>query len=263
MQQGVWVGVCLLAAAAVGGSAASAQQGGEDELSRTILALDAAFWTAYNTCDVAAMPPFFTEDVEFYHDKGGITLGRDALVTSFKTGVCDNPRSRIRREAVEGSAQLFPLRHDGTLYGVIFSGEHIFYVKDEGKSERLDGHGRFTHLWLFRDNVWRIARVLSYDHGPVPYVNKRTAVALEDSALDRLAGRYKGPASNPVTVRREGPALVLSWSGGGVTVYPESSRVFFAKDRNLTFEFIGEGEAVTAMRVRENGDVVEDAARLP
>ena len=79
MRERGWVGLCLLAAA-VGGSAASAEQSGEDELTRTIPALDAAFWTAYNTCDVAAMPPFFTEDVEFYHDKGGITLGRDALV---------------------------------------------------------------------------------------------------------------------------------------------------------------------------------------
>ena len=48
--------------------------------SAAILERDRLFWKAYNACDVKTMGEFFTEDVEFYHDKGGPTLGLANLV---------------------------------------------------------------------------------------------------------------------------------------------------------------------------------------
>jgi hypothetical protein len=58
-------------------------------------------------------------------------------------------------------------------YGAILTGEHVFYILEKGKSERLDGLAKFTHVWRFKDNEWKMHRVLSYDHGPAPYINKR------------------------------------------------------------------------------------------
>ncbi|MEP6949265.1 MAG: hypothetical protein ABI863_08330 [Ginsengibacter sp.] len=52
----------------------------EENLTATILNLDSAFWKTYNSCDTAGNKAFFTDDVEFYHDKGGITLGAPALI---------------------------------------------------------------------------------------------------------------------------------------------------------------------------------------
>ena len=52
------------------------------------------------------------------------------------------------------------------VYGAILSGEHVFYVRQKGKPEVLDGRAKFTHLWLLKDGVWKMSRVLSYDHGP-------------------------------------------------------------------------------------------------
>jgi len=131
-----------------------------------VLGGDQQFWRAYNACDVAGMAAWFSEDVEFYHDRGGATLGHAALVETLKTRLCGNPDSRLRRAAVDATVRVFPLITGSSLYGAVLSGEHVFYVLDAGKPERLDGRARFTHLWLLKDGAWRMTRVLSYDHGP-------------------------------------------------------------------------------------------------
>jgi hypothetical protein len=135
-------------------------------VTRAVMARDGAFWAAYNKCDVPAMAEFFTEDVEFYHDRGGVTRGHADFVKELRDRLCGNPDSRLRREAVEGTVRLFPLKKDDVVYGAILSGEHVFYVLDKGKADRLDGRARFTDLWMLKDGVWKMSRILSFDHGP-------------------------------------------------------------------------------------------------
>jgi ketosteroid isomerase-like protein len=136
------------------------------DVSAAVLQRDAAFWKAYNACDVPAMAEFFTEDVEFYHDRGGATLGHPAFVAALREGLCGNPDSRLRREAVDGTVHVFPLKKNDVVYGAILSGEHVFYVRQKDKPEFLDGRAKFTHLWMLKDGVWRMSRILSFDHGP-------------------------------------------------------------------------------------------------
>jgi ketosteroid isomerase-like protein len=136
------------------------------DVSAAVRQRDGAFWKAYNACDVPAMAEFFTEDVEFYHDRGGATLGHPAFVAALREGLCGNPDSTLRREAVDGTVHVFPMKKNDVVYGAILSGEHVFYVRQKGKPERLDGRAKFTHLWTVKDGVWKMSRVLSYDHGP-------------------------------------------------------------------------------------------------
>ena len=136
-----------------------------DQISRRSLDIHSTFWAAYNTCNLTAMPNFFTGDVEFYHDKGGITKGIDALMNVSKKNLCSNPDFRLRREALKQTLHVFPLYSDGNIYGAILSGEHVFYIIEKGK-EHLDGHANFTHLWLFKDGAWKMSRILSFDHRP-------------------------------------------------------------------------------------------------
>jgi ketosteroid isomerase-like protein len=136
------------------------------DVSAAVLQRDGAFWKAYNACDVPAMAEFFTEDVEFYHDRGGATLGHPAFVAALREGLCGNPDSTLRREAVDGTVHVFPMKKNDVVYGAILSGEHVFYVRQKGKPELLDGRAKFTHLWTVKDGVWKMSRVLSYDHGP-------------------------------------------------------------------------------------------------
>lgn len=134
-------------------------------LTSTILQKDSLFWAAYNKCDTESFPQFFTNDVEFYHDKGGMTIGLDGIVSNMKKNLCAANDFRLRREAVEGSVKVFPLKSSDNIYGAIISGEHVFYILEKG-GERLDGLAKFTHVWLLKDNSWKMARILSYDHGP-------------------------------------------------------------------------------------------------
>jgi len=141
-------------------------QSEDEKLVVTILQKDSLFWNAYNHCITDQYPEFFTDDVEFYHDKGGITIGLAELTATAKKNLCGTGNFRLRREAVEGTLKVYPLHNSGVIYGAILSGDHVFYVNETGKAERLDGLASFTHLWLLKDGKWKMARILSYDHGP-------------------------------------------------------------------------------------------------
>ncbi len=95
-----------------------------------------------------------------------MTVGRDPLVANLRQSLCANGSFRLRRAAVDGSVRVFPLRKGNTVYGAVMSREHELYVSEPDKPERLDGRALFTHLWLLRDGTWRMARILSYSHGP-------------------------------------------------------------------------------------------------
>jgi hypothetical protein len=130
-----------------------------------VQARDDAFWKTYNACDTAAFRGFFTTDVEFYHDRGGPTIGLEALDTALATKLCGGA-SKLRREAVPETVRWSVLRNGNVVYGAIVAGEHLFYVREPGKAEFLDGRARFVTLWLLQDGAWKMARLLSYDHGP-------------------------------------------------------------------------------------------------
>ena len=134
----------------------------EGEVLKAIAYHDSIFWEAYNRCDVETMSRYFTEDLEFYHDKGGPVFTRLNFVQAMSQGLCGNPDWRLRREAVPGSVRVFPLNK----YGGLISGEHLFYINEKGKKEVLDGYGKFTQLWQFINGEWKMSRVISYDHGP-------------------------------------------------------------------------------------------------
>ena len=56
----------------------------DEQVKQLIFQKDSLFWVAYNNCDVKGMGSVLTNDVEFYHDKGGPSLGI-FLVTTILT----------------------------------------------------------------------------------------------------------------------------------------------------------------------------------
>ena len=133
-------------------------------LETTIRHEDTAFWDAYNQCDVEKMSQFFWPDIEFYHDKGGLTVGLGPFVGILKTGLCGKPNYRLRREAIPDTVKVYPLQKNGVTYGAVLSGEHYFYTNDSGKPEYRDGVAKFFHVWLLKDGTWKMGRVVSYEH---------------------------------------------------------------------------------------------------
>src|ERR1700692_4054226 len=58
------------------------------DLDKAITALDTKLFDAYNRCDLKAFDSLLADDVEFYHDQGGLTLGRQKLTESVKNNIC-------------------------------------------------------------------------------------------------------------------------------------------------------------------------------
>jgi len=127
----------------------------QQELEKAIAALDTALFDSYNHCDLEKFSRFFVDDVEFYHDQGGLTLGRVALADSVKKNIC----GKVTRELVPGTMQVYYMKG----YGAIEMGIHRFHHPGHEDTEGV-GEGRFVHLWQYKDGAWKITRVLSYDH---------------------------------------------------------------------------------------------------
>jgi ketosteroid isomerase-like protein len=125
------------------------------ELEKAITTLDAALFAAYNQCDLRKFSSFFADDVEFYHDIGGVTLGKEALTESVKKNIC----GKVTRELVPGTLKVYPMKG----YGAGEIGVHRFHHPGHEDTETV-GEGQFIQLWQYKDGAWKITRVISYDH---------------------------------------------------------------------------------------------------
>lgn len=210
-------------------------------LQELIAKKDASFWKAYNACDIAGMEIYLAEDLEFYHDKGGITNGREKLSESLRAGLCKTGKNYLRREVVPGNVTIYPLNDQNRTYGAIISGGHLFYVI-EGDSERLDGQAKFTHLWLKKNGEWKMHRILSFDHRPATFTNSRQDIELSEEELKKFTGRYFTLSKDPITVELVQGNLELRGMGSTFVLYPKKENSFFTKERDLTFTFTNEGK---------------------
>ena len=128
----------------------------QEELDRAGAALDAQLFDSYNKCDLGKFESFFVDDVEFYHDQGGLTLGKKALTESVEKNIC----GKTTRELVPGTLKVYPMKG----YGMLETGVHRFH--HPGHEEIGIGEGQFIHLWQYKDGAWKITRAISYDHHP-------------------------------------------------------------------------------------------------
>ncbi|MBC7924873.1 MAG: nuclear transport factor 2 family protein [Bryobacteraceae bacterium] len=124
------------------------------ELFRTIAALDTEVFEAYNNCNLEKFRSFFVDGLEFYHDLGGLTVGGDKVTEQVKNNIC----GKVRRELVAGTLQVYPMQG----YGALETGSHRFFPAAKGSES--SGIAKFIHLWEKKDGVWKITRVISYDH---------------------------------------------------------------------------------------------------
>lgn len=149
--------ICLALTPAVRAQAAK-DSPAPRELDNRIEALDAAMFDAYNRCDIDKVGTFFTEDLEFYHEKGGLTLTRDATLAVMKKNLCAGGGYHLRRELIRASMEVRPINN----YGAVQTGEHRFYLSQKGEKEALDGICKFVMIWRKTGDDWRVSRVISY-----------------------------------------------------------------------------------------------------
>ena len=125
----------------------------QEELTRAITALDKQLFDAYNTCNIEKLGTLVTDDLEFYHDKTGLAVGKQPFLDAIKKNIC----GKVTRELIQGSLEVYPLHG----YGAVEIGLHRF--RHPGDSDV--GEAKFVQLWQYKDGAWKISRVISYDHG--------------------------------------------------------------------------------------------------
>lgn len=123
------------------------------ELYKAIVHADSLFFGAYNTCDknLDTYAAFFSDDIEFYHDKGGLMTSKPELIAATKKNVC----GKVTRELVPGSIEVYPINN----FGAIEIGLHKFH--NSAEPDAISRAGRFLVVWKSENNTWKIVRVVS------------------------------------------------------------------------------------------------------
>lgn len=123
----------------------------------TIAHLDSALFEAFNRRDLPALRVFFSEELEFYHDLGGVTNYIQNLNAFERTFLSER---KLRRELVKSSLEVYPIKD----FGAVETGVHRFYVTEKGQKEKLSSEAKFVHLWQKKNEEWKITRIISYAH---------------------------------------------------------------------------------------------------
>jgi hypothetical protein len=128
-----------------------------DSLFQTVAALDTRLFDAYNHCDLATLGDLVSDDLEFYHDKTGLSVGKKPFIDAIQQNIC----GKVQRTLVTGSLEVYPLAH----YGAVEIGIHRF--THPGHPEDV-GDAKFVTLWQNKDGKWFVTRVISFDHAAAP-----------------------------------------------------------------------------------------------
>ena len=121
-------------------------------LQDTIEMMDSIFFDAYNNCKLEVFEKLISEDVEFYHDRGGLSTSKPDLITALKNNVC----GKVKRELLSGSIEVYPIPN----YGAVQMGAHRFYNFSE-KEPGPSRFAKFVHTWRRENGQWKLARVIS------------------------------------------------------------------------------------------------------
>ena len=119
----------------------------------TIMRLDSTFFGAYNTCTIhlKEYADFYADNLEFYHDKGGLFTSKQEVIEATRKNIC----GKVTRELVPGSVEVYPIAN----YGAIEIGFHKFHNKEEPNAPSRPG--RFVCVWHRTDKGWKLTRVIS------------------------------------------------------------------------------------------------------
>jgi hypothetical protein len=118
----------------------------------SIVHMDSVLFGAYNVCDLQTMADCFSEDIEFYHDQGGLMTNKDSIMAATERNIC----GKVKRVLIEGSIEVYPIKG----YGAIETGQHYFVNNREPKPAH-PSIGKFVHTWKNEGGKWRLTRVIS------------------------------------------------------------------------------------------------------
>ena len=116
----------------------------------TIAHLDSIYFDAYNTCKPAVADSLTADDIEFYHDRGGLETSKPKLVEAIKNNICN----KVRRELLKGSIEVYSIPGSGA----IEMGIHRFHNLVENSTSH---YSKFVITWRKTNGKWQMSRVIS------------------------------------------------------------------------------------------------------
>jgi hypothetical protein len=127
----------------------------QEELTQAVTRLDKELFDAYNTCNIEKLGTMVADDLEFYHDKTGLAVGKQPFLDAIKSNIC----GKVTRQLVAGTLEVYPIHG----YGAVEIGVHRFYHPGM-QDHDVVGEAKFVTLWQYKDGAWKITRAISYDH---------------------------------------------------------------------------------------------------
>jgi len=122
----------------------------DHELYQTVVRLDSLYFDTYNNCNMAKMDSLTAEDIEFYHDRGGLETSKKNLLESIHNNIC----GKVKRILTPNSIEAYEIPG----YGAIEFGYHSFSnIEEPGVSKP----SKFVAIWRNKDGRWQITRVIS------------------------------------------------------------------------------------------------------
>ncbi|PQJ82382.1 nuclear transport factor 2 family protein [Polaribacter glomeratus] len=121
------------------------------DLYNDILKMDSIYFTAYNTCDLKTQAAIYADEIEFFHDKGGLLTDKDVLLKSLEENICN----KVTRTLIKGSVEVYTINN----YGAIQIGYHKFYNKLEPNAASIPS--KFIVVWKKEDENWKMTKVIS------------------------------------------------------------------------------------------------------
>ena len=107
----------------------------------------------------AALGSLVAEDLEFFHDNDGLSVGKQAFLDSTRQNIC----GKVRRDLVPGTLEVYRLGD----YGALEIGVHRFHHPGRDDTEPV-GEGKFVIIWQRSDGAWKMTRTISYAHSALP-----------------------------------------------------------------------------------------------
>ncbi len=123
----------------------------DKELFDTIVLMDKEFFDAYNTCDLKKQTNMYSDDVEFFHDKGGLMTSKKDIIDGTKQYIC----GKVTRELIKESVEVYPIKD----YGAVQIGFHKYYNNQE--PDAISIPVKFIIIWHNENEKWKLKKVIS------------------------------------------------------------------------------------------------------
>ena len=117
----------------------------------TIIKMDKEFFDAYNNCDLEKQSDIYSDDIEFFHDKGGLMTSKQDIIDGTERNIC----GKVTRTLIKESVEVYPINN----YGAVQIGLHKFYNNQEPDAESIPS--KFIIMWHNENGNWKISKVIS------------------------------------------------------------------------------------------------------